>query len=96
MNALIALPVSTSWPVPHHSVQTALLENIPLAMELWMQIKVVSVSVLTYYHFLLGKYLNDFAIDNNSKSSKFYRIINEVPTITLIVVVFVVVYKPLS
>ena len=65
-------------------------------MELWMQIKVVSVSVLTYYHFLLGKYLNDFAIDNNSKSSKYYRIINEVPTITLIVVVFVVVYKPLS
>ncbi len=63
-------------------------------MELWMQIKIVLVTVLTYYHFLLGKYLNDFAIDNNSKSSKFYRIINEVPTIILIVVVFVVVFKP--
>ena len=64
-------------------------------MELWMQIKIVSVLVLTYYHFLLGKYLNDFALDNNSKSSKFYRIMNEVPTIILIVVVFVVVFKPL-
>ena len=63
-------------------------------MELWMQIKIVSVLTLTYYHFLLGKYLNDFAIDNNSKSSKFYRIMNEVPTILLIVVVFVVVFKP--
>ena len=63
--------------------------------ELWMQIKSISVIILTYYHFLLGKYLNDFAINNNQKSSKFYRIINEVPTIILIVVVFVVVFKPL-
>ena len=63
--------------------------------ELWMQIKIVSVLILTYYHFLLGKYLNDFAIDNNQKSSKFYRVFNEVPTIILIVVVFVVVFKPL-
>ena len=63
--------------------------------ELWMQIKTVAVLILTYYHFLLGKYLNDFAINNNKKSSKFYRIINEVPTIILIVVVFVVVFKPL-
>jgi len=64
-------------------------------LELWIQIKIISVSILTYYHFLLGKYLNDFAIDANPKSSKFFRIINEVPTIILIVVVFVVVFKPL-
>ena len=63
--------------------------------ELWMQIKAISVIILTYYHFLLGKYLSDFAINDNKKSSKFYRIINEVPTIILIVVVFVVVFKPL-
>ena len=63
--------------------------------ELWMQIKIFLVSILTYYHFLLGKYLSDFATDNNNKSTKFYRIINEVPTIILIVVVFVVVFKPL-
>ena len=63
--------------------------------ELWMQIKTVSVVFLTYYHFLLGRYLNDFALNDNKRSSKFYRIINEVPTIILIVVVFVVVFKPL-
>ena len=63
--------------------------------ELWMQIKTFLVVILTYYHFLLGKYLNDFAIDSNKKTSKFFRIINEVPTIILIVVVFVVVFKPL-
>ena len=63
-------------------------------LELWMKIKFILVSILTFYHFLLGKYLSDFAIDNNQKSSRFYRIINEVPTIILIVVVFVVVFKP--
>ena len=63
--------------------------------ELWMQIKTVSVVILTYYHFLLGKYLGDFAVDSNNKTSKFFRIINEIPTIILIVVVFLVVFKPL-
>ncbi len=63
--------------------------------EFWMQSKILLVSILTIYHFFLGKYLNDFAIDNNQKSSKFYRIINEVPTLILIVVIFVVVFKPL-
>ena len=63
--------------------------------EFWMQIKIVSVLILTHYHFILGRYLQDFATDSNRKSSRFYRIINEVPTIILIVVVFVVVFKPL-
>jgi putative membrane protein len=64
-------------------------------LETWMQIKIILVSILTFYHFMLGKYLSNFAINNNQKSSKYYRIINEVPTIVLIVVVFVVVFKPL-
>ena len=63
--------------------------------ELWMQIKIISVIILTYYHFTLGKYLNDFASDNNQKTSKFFRIYNEIPTIILIVVVFAVIFKPL-
>jgi len=63
--------------------------------ELWMQVKIALVTILTFYHFLLGKYLGEFATDNNIKSSKYYRIINEVPTIMLIVVVFVVIFKPL-
>jgi protoporphyrinogen IX oxidase len=69
--------------------------GITIFLELWMQIKIVLVSILTFYHFLLGKYLVDFSIGSNNKSSKFFRIINEVPTIVLIVVVFVVVFKPL-
>jgi len=69
--------------------------GIEIFSELWMQIKIALVSILTFYHFLLGKYLSDFSINNNQKASKFFRIINEVPTIILIVVVFVVVFKPL-
>ena len=74
-----------------------LIHSLGLAVfaELWMLIKTISVLILTYYHFLLGKYLNDFAIDTNKKTSKFFRIMNEVPTIILIVVVFLVVFKPL-
>ena len=63
--------------------------------ELWMQIKTAAILLLTHYHFYLGKHLRMFALNNNNKSSKFFRIINEVPTILLIVIVFVVVFKPL-
>ena len=74
-----------------------LIQNIGINVfsELWMQIKTISVVILTYYHFLLNKYLREFAEGGNTKSSKFFRIINEIPTILLIVVVFVVVFKPL-
>tara|TARA_B110000438_G_C15591752_1_gene554164 strand:+ start:384 stop:761 length:378 start_codon:yes stop_codon:yes gene_type:complete len=63
-------------------------------LELWMQIKIIAVVILTYYHFTLGKFLNDFAVDNNKKTSKFFRIYNEIPTIMLILVIFIVIFKP--
>ena len=62
---------------------------------LWMKIKIGLVIILTGYHFYLLAILRDFQIDNNSKSSKFFRIINEVPTLLLIIIIFVVVFKPL-
>ena len=73
-----------------------LIHNIGFLVfsEFWMQIKMIAVVILTYYHFTLGKYLNDFAINNNQKTSRFFRIYNEIPTIVLIVVIFVVIYKP--
>ena len=69
--------------------------GITVFFELWMQVKTILVVILTIYHFSLGKYLNEFAIDNNQKSSKFFRIFNEIPTIILIIVIFVVIFKPL-
>ena len=62
---------------------------------LWMKIKIGLVVILTAYHFYLLGVLKDFQINNNTKSSKFFRIINEVPTILLIFIIFVVIFKPL-
>jgi len=62
---------------------------------LWMKIKLGLVTILTAYHFYLLAVLKDFQVDNNTKSSKFFRVINEVPTILLIIIIFVVVFKPL-
>ena len=62
---------------------------------LWMKIKLGLVIILTSYHFYLLAVLKDFQIDSNTKSSKFFRIINEVPTILLIIIIFVVIFKPL-
>ena len=63
--------------------------------ELWMQIKVISVVILTIYHFYLGSCVIRFSNNQNNNSSKFYRIINEIPTLLLIIIVFMVVFKPL-
>ena len=62
---------------------------------LWLQLKIGMVLLLTFFHFFLFYCLKSFAQDNGKFSSKFYRIINEVPTILLIAIIFVVVFKPL-
>ena len=62
---------------------------------LWMKIKIGLVIILTGYHFYLLAILKDFQMDNNTKSSKFFRIINEMPTLLLIIIIFVVIFKPL-
>ena len=62
---------------------------------IWLQLKLVFVIILTIYHFFLFQCLRKFVENNNTYSSKFYRIINEIPTILLIGIVLVVVFKPL-
>jgi len=60
----------------------------------WLQIKLILVTFLSVYHFYLGSLLSNFNKDNNTKSSKFYRWLNEFPTLLLIIIVFVVIFKP--
>ena len=60
---------------------------------LWLQLKLIFVTLLTAYHFYLGLLLNDFKLDQNNKTSKFYRYINEIPTLLLILIVFIIVFK---
>ena len=61
----------------------------------WMILKMIFVTILTLYHLYLGRILDKFKIDQNVHSHKFYRLINEIPTLLLILIVFVVVFKPL-
>ena len=63
-------------------------------LELWMQLKIIFV-LLTFYHFYLGRCVRLFSINQNVNSSKFYRIINELPTILLILIIFILIFKPL-
>ena len=62
---------------------------------IWLQLKLIFVILLTGYHFYLGSLLNQFKLDQNNKTSKFYRYINEIPTLLLILIVFIVVFKPI-
>jgi protoporphyrinogen IX oxidase len=60
----------------------------------WLQAKLVLVLILSVTHGLFARWVKDFAADRNRHSQKFYRIINEVPTIIMIVIVILVVLKP--
>ena len=63
--------------------------------QLWLQLKIFFVIILTVYHEYLGKCLSSLRDGSNSKSSRFFRIINEIPTILLILIVFIVIFKPI-
>ena len=69
--------------------------DFKILYDLWFQIKIILVIFLTYYHFFLGSCVKVFSINQNVKSSKFYRIMNEVPTVLLIFIIFLAVFKPL-
>ena len=71
------------------------LNGIEIFSQLWMQIKIVLVLLLSAYNDYLGKCLVSLKNNSNIRSSKFFRIINEVPTIMLILIVFLVIFKPI-
>ena len=61
----------------------------------WMILKIIFVVILTFYHFYLGRILEQFKLDLNKHSHKYYRFINEIPTLLLILIVFIVIFKPI-
>ena len=71
------------------------LNGIEIFYQLWMQIKIVLVILLSGYNDYLGKCLKSLKNKTNTRSSKFFRIINEIPTAVLIFVVFLVIFKPI-
>jgi protoporphyrinogen IX oxidase len=60
----------------------------------WLQAKIVLVLALAALHGLFARWVKDFAADRNRHSPRFYRIINEVPTIIMIGIVILAVVKP--
>ena len=71
------------------------LNGIEIFSQLWMQIKIILIILLSAYNDYLGKCLVSLKNNSNIRSSKFFRIINEVPTIMLILIVFLVIFKPI-
>ena len=60
----------------------------------WLQAKIALVVVMSALHGLLSRWRRDFAADRNRHSAKFYRVVNEAPTVLLIAIVILVVVKP--
>ena len=71
------------------------LNGVEIFSQFWMQIKIVLVILLSAYNDYLGKCLVSLKNNSNTRSAKFFRIINEVPTIMLIFIVFLVIFKPI-
>ena len=72
------------------------LNGIEIFSQLWMQIKIVLVILLSAYNDYLGRCLNALKNSTNTKSAKFFRIINEIPTVMLIIIVFLAIFKPIQ
>jgi len=71
------------------------LNGIEIFSQLWMQIKIVLVILLSAYNDYLGRCLASLKNNSNPRSSKFFRIINEIPTVMLIFIVFLAIFKPI-
>jgi putative membrane protein len=60
----------------------------------WLQAKLFLVLAMSAVHGLLVRYVRDFAFDRNRRSQKFFRVLNEVPTVLMIAIVVLVIVKP--
>ena len=62
--------------------------------DIWPWVKLISIIAMTWFHFWLAKRQRDFELGDNQLTGKTYRIINEVPTVLLLVIVIMVVVRP--
>ena len=60
----------------------------------WIYVKLAAVAGLSVIHYLLSMWRRDFAADRNRRPARFYRMVNEVPTLLLIIIVIMVVVQP--
>ena len=62
---------------------------------LWLQVKLVLIGALVVFHFYCGKFVKDFANDNNKHSHKWYRFFNEIPAVIMFIIIPIAVLKPM-
>ena len=62
--------------------------------EMWIYVKLAAIGVLTWFHHWLGRRRKEFETDANTRDGRAYRIMNEVPTLCLVVIVIMVIVKP--
>ena len=65
-----------------------------LGFDTWLIVKIGVVLIMTAYHILLGIYLNDFNLDKQIRTSRYFRIINEIPFFLLFIILVMVIMKP--
>ena len=92
MNFIMMPAMILSWIF---GILLILINGEAIYVSMWLSLKLIFVLLLTIYHFFLRYYMIQFANNKNTRNSKFYRIINEIPTVLLIIVVFVIIYKPI-
>ena len=66
------------------------------SLSIWLIAKLLAVAGLIWFHFALLRYLRAFARDERPGSERYFRLINEVPTVLVIVVIFAVIVKPFA
>ena len=71
------------------------LNGIEIFSQIWMQLKFILIILLSIFHEYLGRCLYSLKNNRNTRSSRYFKIINEIPTILLILVVFIVIFKPI-
>ena len=71
------------------------INGVEILFQAWMQIKIILVILLSVFHEYLGRCLYSLKNNTNTRSTKYFRTINEIPTIILILVVFIVIFKPI-
>ncbi len=62
--------------------------------DVWPWLKLLSILAMTWFHMWLGQRLQEFAVSANTRSGRTFRIMNEVPTILMLVIVFSVIARP--
>ena len=71
------------------------LNELEVLFQLWFQLKIILIFLLSIFNDYLGRCIYSLKNNTNTKSAKYFRIINEIPTLLLILIVFIVVFKPI-